>query len=433
MSPSQKFKSTLRSLVGHPLTWLVLLYAVSLTCSMAAMEVTSWATALFLVLSFFVDRFSPRRQLELHTLGIEFPLLALVGIAILGLRLNAPDGDFLDGVGALRNILLIFVFAYALQIVKNLNRVFGFLLFAATLVAGYAIWQHFTGIDLWKQTQQALTEVPWGGGSVYAGTGFFSDNTSFGYSFMMILALPWAALLLSRRQSWWVLTLYIVSFIVILTSLVFCYGRGVWLSVLVALPVMAFFASRKLFITTVIAILVAAGIFMKADPNFKERAYSVLTENVAHNEERKKLSQINLEMFHDHPWIGVGYRQNASLADVYYKKLNITDGVVGHAHSNYVELLSTMGLLGFAAYMLFILAFILMTARLFSTIPSTHYWHRVFALAALGAQIAFHVGGLTQWDLGDAVVQHQFMFWLAVVAYMTHQYYAHIVPDDHSL
>ena len=74
-----------------------------------------------------------------------------------------------------------------------------------------------------------------------------------------------------------------------------------------------------------------------------------------------------------------------------------------------------------------------MTARLYSTIPSTHYWHRVFALSALGAQLAFHIGGLTQWNFGDAEVQHQFIFWLAIVAYMTQQYYVHIVPDDHSL
>ena len=307
------------------------------------------------------------------------------------------------------------------------------ILTCATLTSFYGIWQHFSGIDLVRADHRVLTQVPWGDGSVFSTIGFFNNHLTYGHCFMMILCIPWAALLLAKRPRWWHTLLLLISFSAILTSLVFTYGRGVWIAVLVALPFMAFYASRKLFLLTLGILVVVGGIVLKRDPLIRERAQSIIAENNGSNEERRKLWEANVEMFHDHPWIGVGYKQNEAVTDTYFKKLAIQDGVVGNAHSNYIELLATTGMLGFVSYMLFILAFILMTARLYATIPSTHYWHKVFVLSALGAQISFHVGGLTQWNFGDPVVQHLFLFWLAVIAYMSQRYYAHIVPDDHSL
>ena len=96
-------------------------------------------------------------------------------------------------------------------------------------------------------------------------------------------------------------------------------------------------------------------------------------------------------------------------------------------------MLSTTGIIGFSCYMFFILAFLLMTHRLWTEVPRSHYWHRVFVLGALGAQVAVHAGGLTQWNFGDPEVNHLFVFILAVVAYMNERYLRGIVPDDYAL
>lgn len=424
---------TLRSGLAKLTVVFLYLYVVALTCSMAAMEITSWTVVLLLILYVVAGRLGHKPGIEFHTIGAEFPLLIFIFVVILGLRLNAPESDFVFALGSLRNLVLLFTFTYALQLNKNLNRLFMIMIVCATIVSAYAIWQHFTGIDLWRQTHRALVPVPWGDQSSFQSVGFFSHHLTYGHSYMMILCLPTAALLLGRRMKWWQTLLCLISFSLLLTSLIFTYGRGVWIAIGVALPIMAFFASRKLFVAAVLLLAVAGGVLYKINPTIRERAASVFAENYTSNEERKKLWQANMEMFHDHPWIGVGYRQNEPLSEIYFKKLEIQDGMSGHAHSNYVELLATTGFIGFSCYMIFILAFVLITARLFASIPTTHFWHRVFALAALGAQIAFHVGGLTQWNFGDAEVQHQFLFWLAIVAYMSQRYYAHIVPDDHSI
>ncbi len=433
MVTAQQLNSSFRSFLAKAVALFITLYAIALTCSMAAMEIASWATAFFFCLYVTLDRRSKGRKVEIHTVGVELPMALLIITVICGLKINAPDGDFWFAAGSLRNLALLFFFAYAFQVSKNLNRLFFLLVTCGTIISIYGIWQHFTGIDLWRHSSRALMGVPWGDHTAYSTVGFFSHHLTYGHSYMMILCVPWAALLLGRHRRWWEILGFLISFGLLLTSLIFTYGRGVWIAILVGLPVMAFFASRKLFFISFALLLVGAGILYKSDPLIRERAMSIISDNYTSNDERRKLWQANMEMFHDHPWIGVGYRQNEPLSQEYYKKLDIKEGMSGHAHSNYVELLATTGMLGFGSYMLIILGFILMTARLYSSIPVTHYWHRVFALAALGAQIAFHVGGLTQWNFGDAEVQHQFIFWLAVVAYMSQRYYAHIVPDDNSL
>ena len=83
--------------------------------------------------------------------------------------------------------------------------------------------------------------------------------------------------------------------------------------------------------------------------------------------------------------------------------------------------------------MLFILTFLLMTHRLWLDIPETHFWHRVIVLGALGAQISLHTGGVTQWNFGDAEVNHLFVFVLAMVAFLAEKYARGIVPDDYAL
>ena len=182
---------------------------------------------------------------------------------------------------------------------------------------------------------------------------------------------------------------------------------------------MAFFANKKFFIFALLFLgIVGSGLFQMSH-SFKEHANDIFFESGPGNEERKNLWHINIEMFHDHPWIGVGFNQNQNLSQTYFDKLQIKDSKPSDAHSTYLQLLATTGLAGFLFYMLLILVFILMTARLFAMIPATHYWHRVFALSALGSQVAFHLGSLTFWNLGDIAVELHFFFWLAVVGYMS--------------
>jgi hypothetical protein len=118
--------------------------------------------------------------------------------------------------------------------------------------------------------------------------------------------------------------------------------------------------------------------------------------------------------------------ENEPLSTVYYQQMHIEGGMAGHAHSNYFEFLATGGILGFVSYMALILVPLIISFKLYYSIRgisgSPAMWDRVILLSAIGAQLVFHLGGLTQCTVCDSKVLHQFVFWLAVTYYMADKY-----------
>lgn len=428
----KKVSPQIRSALKPLLVLFMFLYAAALTFSMAGMELSAFGITIIFALYVFFDFMSPKRTLQWHTLGAEFPVLGLLVVIAVGLLVKAPE-SFSTSFGSLRNLLFLFIVTYALQVVKNLNKLIIMIVSLAVVVSIYAIWQHFTGQDLWRNATLFSMPNPNGITGIYQSIGFFSHHLTYSHSYMMIACFPLAAFLLSTKSSWWLRVLFLIAGAIILFSIIATYARGSWLALAAALPIMALFVSRKKLLIVLLLFFTVIGVTFKVSPHLKARAMTIFDVSNADNGARRALWSANMQMFNENPWLGVGYKQNEALTPKYFEQMGIGSDFYGHAHSNYLELLATTGILGFAFYMLFILAFVLMTARLYSSIPKTHTWHKVFVLAILGAQIAFHVGGLTQWNFGDGEVQHQFFFWLAVMSYMSHRYYAHIVPDDRSL
>ncbi len=283
------------------------------------------------------------------------------------------------------------------------------------------------------RSQSAVTPAPFTGSDVYQSVGLMSHHLTYGYLFSMVFCFPLAALMLNRhRSSVFKISLFI-AVIIIGLSLLWTYGRGVWIATLCAVLFMAAYVSRKALFSILIIGAIAFGTLYSSNPGFRERLDSIWASNYTSNTDRQDLWRANLEMLSDHPWIGIGWNQNEVRIGEYYERLGITNSFGGHAHNNYLQILATTGMLGFIFYMLFIIGFLLLTHRLWSDVPKSHYWHKVFVLGALGSQISLHAGGLTQWNFGDAEVNHFLIFVLSVIAYMAERYSIGVVPDDHSL
>jgi O-antigen ligase len=416
----------LRSFLRGTISALAVLYMISLTCSMAAMEITSWA--LFLAFALYLLATDGRSGVKFQVIGVEIPLAILASAGILGLILHTGWSEGLYGAGRMRNLILLFTFAFALQLIKKLHRLVVLLMICGTIVAVYAIWQHYSGIDLWRHNHRALWPDAYGS-THYASIGLFNHHLTYGHSFVMILAIPWAMLLLMRKSlNRWQIAGVTASFALLFTSLIFTYGRGVWIAMVVGLLVMTAFVSRKLVAAVLVGVAIIGIILFDRGGRFHNRVISMVGIDTGNRgdmltiSERQQLWMANFLMFEDHPLVGVGYSNNEALTPEYYKRMGVVDGLVGHAHNNYIQMLSTTGIIGFTAYMAFIILFLMMTFELYRAIPVDDLWGRMMALAAFGAQISFHVGGLTQFNFGDMKVQHQFIFWLALVACLRIKY-----------
>lgn len=435
---TKKLVPFLKTIFGAPLPFLIGLYALSLMTTMSGMEIFGWGTCAFGLIYIAVDFFSSDREFEFFRLGSDLPMIGLLIVGALGLTMNAPNADFWSSFGALRWIMMLYLMTYALDLTPSLNRILQIWMVGGTIIAGYAIFQHFTGQDLRQEfglrLESAVTPAPFQNNeNLYQSVGLFGHHLTYGYSFGLLFCFPFAALALSQRKPTYWRVGFFVATLIIGMSLVWTYGRGVWMATAAAMLLIGSYVSRKYLISLLVVGTAAVTIYYYSSEGFRERLDSVSSATYHSNSDRRELWKANIAMFQDNPWLGVGYLQNETLLDEYMKRLGLHSDVGGHAHNTYFNFLATTGFLGLSCYLFFVLSFLLMTHRLWLEVPRTHFWHRVIVLGALGAQIHMHIGGLTQCNFLDAEVNHLYIMILAVIAYMSERYARGIVPDDYAL
>jgi O-antigen ligase len=197
--------------------------------------------------------------------------------------------------------------------------------------------------------------------------------------------------------------LYVAAFAVQLTSMLFSYVRGAWVGFVAGLFVLALIRSKKLLLA---AVLLGVVVFMVAPAPIKTRVLSITDLSV--NSTRVRLTQWSnaVNIFLDHPVLGVGWIDLNDLhkqyapegADLGFHAYNI-----GHFHNNFIMFLIYFGLAGF-------LAGLYLVVRLLSSVY--HIYRRkvgslprplsAWVLGTLAALTGFWINGLFDWTFGDA-------------------------------
>lgn len=396
------------------------LYLASLLTSMAGMEIFGWLTFVLAFAVCFQERSRTSEKPAFFRLGSDWALLALLIVVLIGLVINAgPGADYVFILGQLRWGILMFGIAYAARWTKMTEKAFVPLMVVASVVAVHGIMMYFTGWDF-VRNKAAFSYVNLEG-QARAG-GFFGSPMTYAHAAAMTVCFPIAALVMkwgdSKRARGIVMTAGALLFI----SLIMTFTRGAWISVLCAIAIMTLLVNRKVFVMFLLTVAVAGGSLAAFNPVFRTRILTITDLQNNSNNERLQLWRANWWMFKDYPVFGIGLNDNERRIEEYNIKHGYPDAPVGHAHNNFLQFLSSTGVMGLLAYLAFIGYYLWLTVKLWRVIPRENRWHRSFVLAALGAQVALHVGGLTECNFKDAEVQHQFITILALLSYLRFQY-----------
>ena len=434
----------LKNIIGSGIPIFLVLYLFSSPINVNVTMILGYLIASLTFIYILLDRFEKQQEVPLFCIGGDIWLLTLLIVAALGLLINASGVSFWEHFLQMHWILLLYAFTYAFYLFPGIKRFFHVIIIFSIAISIYGITQHFFGIDVLYQiglTSQSATYLGppsrinnyliFPAEGYYQVIGFFQNHVDYGIFFSMVLCFPIAALFLLKNISIGYRLFLIIASSLIFLNLLWTYDKGVWISTIVSLLFMSGFVSRKAFIKTLLIISFVFGMFYYFDNTFQTQ--KVVFDKHYHSQEtRMDVWKANLAMFFDHPWIGIGLEQDEVHIRQYYQKLNIDNWEIDHANNTYISWLSTTGSLGFISYMLFILAFLLMTGRIWIEAPLSNTWHRVFVLALLGVQIAMHVGGLTYWNVRSPA-QYFFVFSLAMMAYIYKKYNEATVFDDHCL
>jgi O-antigen ligase len=419
-TPKERALYYFKLAVGTPIPWLLWAYVSLAYISRAGVEIAAWSCALLTLAYIAADRLSSSREFRFFRIGADFFLLGFVLVTLGTAAASATPAEALATLGGCRWIFLLYMMAYCFELFPGLNKLFSIMMAAACGAAGYGIWQHFTGVDLLGAG--ALPSAPVKDHIYFVPSSFFGSPEIYGTLLAMALPLPAAAFLLDDRRDskfgpWIALTFVFVMTLALLWS----YRPGLWTAGAVALIVSIIMQGRNILsmLGSMVAFLAVVVLITYGSPGgFWDGVQASELERA----ERQR-AQINTQvtLWQESPWIGVGAKAREAAG---------YDPGTGNV---YFQMLAQSGVLGAAFYLLFVLAFLLATYRVFREIPKSHFWHRVLVSGGLSSQLAFHVSGLYWSTLSEALVLNLFVLMIAALGYLSEHYSRGIVSDDFSL
>jgi len=216
---------------------------------------------------------------------------------------------------------------------------------------------------------------------------------------LMLAASVSVALALFGRTGGWRRPFLWFSAAATTLCLVLTFTRSAWVGFLVAVVTLLGLKKRWLVVPLAAALVV---LYLGASPGFQDRMSSIVDPGHRANVERVHMWRAGLEIFRDHPLVGVGLMDMAEVYDE-YRPPDARERH-GHFHNVFVQVAAARGAVGLVAFLYLLWAMGnaiwrgLRAARSIS--PTAH----ALGAGAYGAYLGFVVSGLFEWNFGDSEV-----------------------------
>jgi O-antigen ligase len=127
------------------------------------------------------------------------------------------------------------------------------------------------------------------------------------------------------------------------------------------------------------------------------------TFDFVENLPRSQIWQANIDMIKERPLFGWGYGNYRQFRDPFYERYPKVD-TTAHAHNNFLQLWVDSGMVGLLAFLYFFLALLRLSWQTYRHAPPGQEQFQRIALGVFLSLIGFLVGGMTQYNFGDAEV-----------------------------
>ena len=207
-----------------------------------------------------------RWQLEWHPFFL--PLIFYIAWNIIAALMSPRPWHSLLAVGdnewPAAIMLLMFWTVRSDEVLKKIVFLF---LGVSTLAMAYSVWQTFSGIELYR----SMPLIP--AGSLFRNVGFYSFYLTFAAFAMTVFFLSGSMALQSRGRT---RGIYAIVAVLAFAAVLGSFARSIWLSILVAAPLLGFVRSRRSGLIAVAGLLLVVVILMIAVPDLRERATTII-------------------------------------------------------------------------------------------------------------------------------------------------------------
>lgn len=387
-------------------SYLLTLYPVAAVSSQSILDLT---TILMFFVTLWLIRKNPQKFV-LKKIGIEWAFLGYGVVVALGFLFNASkDAEWVRSAIKFSWLLNIYILIYTFQSLKISS---AFILKALTLLSIgptiYSLISYVHGLDL-------IT-----GRSNIRITGLVNSATyhAHGNAFLLIFMLGSLIVCHKKLSYFWK---YFGGFSIGLLglSIALTFTRGIWGSLfLSSLIVLGYFDWKKVIRFFSVSIVVAGlGLFFW--PKFNERVVGTL--NSSGDSQRLDLFWVNVQMWKEHPLLGIGYGENLRRNREYWDRPEWNrpaDFITSHAHNQYLNVIATTGIFGLIFFCWFFFFFLVKNYQLLKNTDRDRYPERfAFLVIALWAQWQFILACLTDVSFEYAKIRALILLvWALVIA-----------------
>ncbi|MBS2006509.1 MAG: O-antigen ligase family protein [Cyanobacteria bacterium SZAS TMP-1] len=187
-------------------------------------------------------------------------------------------------------------------------------------------------------------------------------------------------------------------------GLFFSCERSAWLGMLAGVLLITLHVSPRTFLKSVLALVVILGLAWCFVPAVKARLAPLTNpQSDVGVSTRLKIWQRSLELYKQHPFVGVGPSHFPRITDIPEALVPGHSTDLNHAHSNYLQMMATLGTLGFLAFMA-IVVFSLRAALKQNAVADSD-WDSGVGLGVFGALVSLMVSGIFEYNFGSGQVK----------------------------
>jgi O-antigen ligase len=384
---------------------LLALFAAALPLAIAVQQ-----TMLAIVLMYFAvvawrRRAWPRTPLDL-------PLATFAAALLLSTAFSPDAAHSLRAYDRLWIVGAFFATYHLLVAPREIERLLWISALVGGIVAVYGVVQHFTGVDLARQLMGKAPDIDrFATGAGYRTNGLhpsgitYAHNLLFPLTFATVYALA-PGIPAARR------TVAAVAWIAMVLALVFSATRGVWLAFIVVLVAIALVRGGKAAFAAAAALAVVAILLVGFDAGVTARTRSAF--DLPANLGRTQIWRANVDMARERPLLGWGYGNYKHARQPFYDRYPNAD-TTAHAHNNFLQMLVDGGVLTLTAFTALFVVILRHGWRGYRALQADDEPARSVVFATMLAVVGFLVGGLTQYNFGDAEVVIYLWFTVALL------------------
>ena len=395
--------------------FLILAYAFSLSLPITFPWTILTIGLLGMLIHFGILRFrgETRELKEVFAAPLSVPIgIFALAVFISGMA-NGGIHEAMQSIQGLRGMLVYFwaywAFASSSSNILSANPSLKVLSVCAILIGG-TLAGLSAGIE--QLTGYHPFSVPY-----LQGTGFLSGPMAFSGLAQLLSLLSLGILMKDGYKGLpgWLSRPYIFGTIILgnCLGLLFCSERSAWLGAIIALLFTSFIVSRRATIFTSLLLALTAVLSWLAVPVVKERLMALLDwQKDVSVSTRFILWQRALAVFKESPVFGIGIRHFPHLR--IEEALKQGHAALDHAHSNYLHILATTGVVGICAYFYLWFAAI-KTAFLNQKIVGFSKLEQGIYLGIFAGIVSLAVSGLFEYNFGTGQVRLAQWFLLAML------------------